>query len=84
MAGSYLGPEFSDDEIETELKSFGAVYEKVSEKDLLEKTSNALKEGKAVGWMQGRMEFGPRALGSRSIIADPEISFNAETIKFKN
>ena len=71
MKGSYLGPEFTDKEIEAELAEFGAVYTKLSETDLIEKVATALAEEKAVGWMQGRMEFGPRALGGRSIIADP-------------
>jgi carbamoyltransferase len=71
MKGSYLGPEFSDSEIELELNACGAIYQKLSESDLLEKVSAALANEKAVGWMQGRMEFGPRALGGRSILADP-------------
>lgn len=71
MKGAYLGPEFSDDEIEAELKAHGAVYKKHSEEDLIEQVAAALADEKAVGWMQGRMEFGPRALGGRSIIADP-------------
>ena len=71
MKGSYLGPKFSDSEIELELNACGAIYQKLSESDLLEKVSAALANEKAVGWMQGRMEFGPRALGGRSIIADP-------------
>ena len=71
MKGAYLGPSFSDDEIETELKASGAVYEKRSENELIEEVAEALASEKAVGWMQGRMEFGPRALGGRSIIADP-------------
>ena len=71
MKGAYLGPEFSNAEIETELKACGAVYEKRSENELIEEVSWALTNEKAVGWMQGRMEFGPRALGGRSIIADP-------------
>ena len=71
MKGAYLGPEFSDAEIEAELKACGAVYTKYSETDLIDKVANALADEKAVGWMQGRMEFGPRALGGRSIIADP-------------
>ena len=71
MKGAYLGPEFNDDEIESELKTCGAVYKKLSEDELIETVANALAEEKAVGWMQGRMEFGPRALGGRSIIADP-------------
>ena len=71
MKGSYLGPAFSDDEIEDELKSCGAFYKKLSEDDLIEEVAKSLIDEKAVGWMQGRMEFGPRALGGRSIIADP-------------
>ena len=71
MKGAYLGPEFSDNEIETELNSCGAVFKKFSEEDLIDQAAAALAEEKAVGWMQGRMEFGPRALGGRSIIADP-------------
>jgi carbamoyltransferase len=71
MKGAFLGPEFSDNEIEAELKACGAVYKKLSEDDLIEEVAEALVDKKAVGWMQGRMEFGPRALGGRSIIADP-------------
>ena len=71
MKGAYLGPEFSDYEIETELNACGAVYKKCSENELINEISIALTNEKAVGWMQGRMEFGPRALGGRSIIADP-------------
>jgi carbamoyltransferase len=71
MKGAYLGPEFNDSEIEAELKGCGAVYKKLSEDDLIDEVAAALADEKAVGWMQGRMEFGPRALGGRSIIADP-------------
>ena len=71
MKGAYFGPEFSNDEIETELKACNAVYKKLSELELTDLVANYLTEEKAVGWMQGRMEFGPRALGGRSIIADP-------------
>lgn len=71
MKGAYLGPEFSDTEIELELKACGAVYKKLSESELIDGVATALTLEKAVGWMQGRMEFGPRALGGRSIIADP-------------
>jgi carbamoyltransferase len=66
-----LGPEFSDAEIESELIACGAVYRKLSEEELTEAVAASLADKKAVGWMQGRMEFGPRALGGRSIIADP-------------
>lgn len=71
MKGAYLGPEYSDAEIEAALKSSGAVFKKSSETELIEQVVIALADEKAVGWMQGRMEFGPRALGARSIIADP-------------
>jgi len=71
MAGSYLGPEFDDGETQTRLKAAGARYAIVPRDQLLERTAHALADGKAVGWFQGRMEFGPRALGNRSILADP-------------
>jgi len=71
MRGSYLGPEFSNKDIEESLNECGAIYHKLTEEDLLEKTTSALVDQKTIGWMQGRMEFGPRALGGRSIIADP-------------
>lgn len=71
MKGSYLGPEYSDFEIAEQLNSAGAIYRKLLNAELIENVASALANGKAVGWMQGRMEFGPRALGGRSIIADP-------------
>ena len=71
MRGAYLGPEFIDSEIEAELKNCGAKFYKFDENELIEKVATALSDKKAIGWMQGRMEFGPRALGARSIIADP-------------
>ena len=71
MKGAYLGPEFKEDEIEAELKACGAVYHKLSADELINEVAKTLADEKAIGWMQGRMEFGPRALGSRSIIADP-------------
>lgn len=71
MKGAYLGPVFSDDEIEAELVQCGARFSKLDETELTEQVATALADEKAVGWMQGRMEFGPRALGGRSIIADP-------------
>jgi len=83
MKGSYLGPEFSDKEIEAELKAYGAVYTKLSDTDLIEKVATALTEEKAVGWMQGRMEFGPRALGGRSIIADPRSPIMQKQLNLK-
>jgi|TARA_Y100000310_G_scaffold314318_1_gene363567 carbamoyltransferase len=71
MQGSYLGPSFNDTEIEKSLIELGAIYKKFTEEDLLRFTAQALSEEKTIGWFQGRMEFGPRALGARSIIADP-------------
>ncbi|MDA9679201.1 carbamoyltransferase [Candidatus Pelagibacter sp.] len=70
MQGSYLGPEYSQKEIEEQLDKAGAKYETLDEDDLIEKTAEALSKGQAIGWFQGRMEFGPRALGGRSILGD--------------
>ena len=83
MKGSYLGPEFSSDEIEQELNKCGAIYNKLSDSDLINQVTTALTEEKAVGWMQGRMEFGPRALGGRSIIADPRSKFMQKQLNLK-
>ncbi len=71
MKGSYLGTEFNQEEIEKELKSVGANFEILEYEDLINKTSEILSNEKAIGWFQGRMEFGPRALGNRSILGDP-------------
>jgi carbamoyltransferase len=70
MNGSYLGPKFSDDQVEDELKNCGANFKKLTLDQIIKDTAKALSEEKAVGWFQGRMEFGPRSLGNRSIIAD--------------
>jgi carbamoyltransferase len=70
MQGSYLGPAYSQDEIERRLKAIGAVFESVDDAALVDRAAQALAEGKALGWHQGRMEFGPRALGGRSILGD--------------
>lgn len=70
MQGGFLGPEFAQEEIEKRLKDIGAIFTVVSESDMINETARALCFGNAVGWHQGRMEFGPRALGGRSIIAD--------------
>jgi carbamoyltransferase len=70
MQGAFLGPEFAQEEIEKRLKDIGAIFTVVSESDMINETAMALCLGNAVGWHQGRMEFGPRALGGRSIIAD--------------
>ncbi len=71
MKGAYLGPSFNDEEIENKLKLFKANYSKLSNDNLIETVAKELANQKTVGWFQGRMEFGPRALGCRSIIADP-------------
>jgi len=71
MKGSYLGNEFTQNEIEKELKTAGAKFETLNYEDLIDKTAEFLSNEKAIGWFQGRMEFGPRALGARSILGDP-------------
>ncbi len=71
MRGSYLGTEFTQEEIEKELKSLGANFETYKYEDLINNTAELLSNEKAIGWFQGRMEFGPRALGGRSILGDP-------------
>ncbi len=83
MGGSYLGPEFTNAEIETELNSCSAKYRKLTDLELFEEVSSALVDQKAIGWMQGRMEFGPRALGARSIIADPRSSNMQKQLNLK-
>jgi carbamoyltransferase len=70
MSGAYLGPAFEQDEIERRLHAAGAVFEVIGEDRMIAGTADALVEGQAVGWFQGRMEFGPRALGARSILGD--------------
>tara|TARA_B100000287_G_C20583870_1_gene761483 strand:- start:328 stop:1341 length:1014 start_codon:yes stop_codon:yes gene_type:complete len=71
MGGSYLGNEFSQEQIEKELLSIGAKFETYKYEELINNTSEFLSNEKAIGWFQGRMEFGPRALGGRSILGDP-------------
>ena len=71
MHGALLGPEFSANEIEAALKSHGAVYQRLDDAALLKHTVELLQQEKVIGWVQGRMEFGPRALGNRSILGDP-------------
>ena len=83
MKGAYLGPEFTDAEIESELTACGATFKKLSEDELIETVATALASEKAVGWMQGRMEFGPRALGGRSIIADPRSPIMQKQLNLK-
>jgi len=71
MKGSYLGPEYSPEEIEAYLKSVGASYRRLGRDRLIDSAAQLLADEKVVGWFNGRMEFGPRALGNRSIIGDP-------------
>jgi carbamoyltransferase len=71
MRGAYLGPQFEQDDIEERLKTIGATFERMDESKLIKTTAADLEAGKAIGWFQGRMEFGPRALGGRSILGDP-------------
>lgn len=71
MKGAFLGPSFNTEQVVERLKASGAKFQILDDDELIEHVAGALAEGKAVGWMQGRMEFGPRALGGRSIIADP-------------
>lgn len=71
MQGAYIGPSYSQADIEKRLKAAGAVFDVLDDAALLARTADALVAGKAVGWHQGRMEFGPRALGNRSILGDP-------------
>ena len=70
MHGAYLGPEFSQEEIEVRLSAAGAKFTRLDDARLIEHCAHALEDGKALGWFQGRMEFGPRALGARSILGD--------------
>jgi carbamoyltransferase len=71
MKGAYLGPSFDQEDIEHRLHGAGAQFEVFPEPEIAQRAAAALAEGKAVGWFQGRMEFGPRALGGRSILGDP-------------
>ena len=71
MKGSYLGPEYNQYQVEKELKSIGANFKTMEYQEMIEQVSEYLLNDKAIGWFQGRMEFGPRALGGRSILADP-------------
>lgn len=71
MRGAYLGPRFVQSEVEMRFKNIGARFDVFSDSEIVSRTAQALAQGKAVGWFQGRMEFGPRALGGRSILGDP-------------
>jgi carbamoyltransferase len=83
MKGSYLGPLYEQAAIEKELSNCGAKFDSVSEKEMIEQTAQALADGKAVGWFQGRMEFGPRSLGNRSILGDPRSEQMQKTLNLK-
>jgi len=83
MIGSYLGSEYSQEQIEKELQSTGANFETLNYEDLINQTSEYLSKEKAIGWFQGRMEFGPRALGARSILGDPRSEKMQKTLNLK-
>ncbi len=83
MMGSFLGPEFTDQEIQTRLTKQKAKFHILTENELIEKTATALSQEKAVGWFNGKMEFGPRALGARSIIGDPRSSNMQKELNLK-
>jgi carbamoyltransferase len=83
MHGSYLGPSFGQGEMEARLGGAGAVFDILDEPGLIRSTVDALEAGKAIGWFQGRMEFGPRALGGRSILGDPRNSTMQKTLNLR-
>jgi hypothetical protein len=84
MSGSYLGPEYSQKDVETRLRAAGARFEVLPEDEaMIRVTADALAAGQAVGWFQGRMEFGPRALGARSILGDARSPAMQKTLNLK-
>lgn len=83
MKGAYLGPSFDQKEIEQRLSTCGAVFETLSDENLIQMCAGDLAAGKALGWFQGRMEFGPRALGGRSILGDPRSPTMQKTLNLK-
>ena len=83
MRGSYLGPAFAQPEIERRLAEAGAKFERLADKELIDAAAEGLAQGKALGWFQGRMEFGPRALGNRSILGDPRSPTMQKTLNLK-
>jgi len=83
MNGAYLGPAYDDDQVCEELQACGAVFETLNEDEMISMTATALDNQQAVGWFQGRMEFGPRALGNRSILADPRSESMQRTLNLK-
>jgi carbamoyltransferase len=83
MHGAYLGPQFRQGEIESSLRRAGAVFQVFEDERLIDESARALAEGNALGWFQGRMEFGPRALGNRSILGDPRSPTMQRTLNLK-
>ena len=83
MQGSYLGPEYSQKEIEEQLEKAGAKYEVLKDQELIDKAATDLSKEEAIGWFQGRMEFGPRALGGRSILGDPRSEHMQKNLNLK-
>ena len=83
MRGSYLGPAYSQAEIEASLTAVGARFETLSDQQLIQRSAQDLADGHALGWFQGRMEFGPRALGGRSILGDPRSPTMQKTLNLK-
>ena len=83
MRGAYLGPSYSDNNVELKLKKLGAKFQKYSEEQIIDITAKELSNLKTIGWFQGKMEFGPRALGARSIIADPRSEKMQKTLNLK-
>ncbi len=83
MSGSYLGPSYSDADAASRLQAAGAKFQMLDDETLISRTADALAQGRAVGWFQGRMEFGPRALGNRSILGDPRSPTMQKTLNLK-
>ncbi len=83
MEGAYLGPAFPRDHVARDLNNIGAVYEELSDEALMDRTSDSLQNNEVVGWFQGRMEFGPRALGNRSILGNPMSEETQKTMNLK-
>ena len=83
MKGSYLGTSYSNDKIKDILVSIGAKYRKIDDEEMLNQVAKEISNGKSVGWFQGKMEFGPRALGARSILADPRDKETQKNLNLK-
>jgi carbamoyltransferase len=83
MRGAFLGPEYAQTDVERRLTAVGAVFETLDDEGLLDACAQALADGQALGWHQGRMEFGPRALGGRSILGDPRSPTMQKTLNLK-